>query len=240
MAGWIVATLVAATGACSSVPFHRFADVAPPAPDQGDVFLYRLDARWASSEVFDVFVDDALVGRLPNASVLWMRLYPGAHQLSVVPGATRHRAESLIRVDAGQRHLLQYDFATRTMANEAFIGSAIRWRADLALDDLPRTLTLVGAACEPGCPPRPLRTGNRIPIDDADAVPGLDAGGRAGYRAWLRRAPPRAFVVADDGRWHASWGYRSVERAIQQCRDGGYAPCRLYAVDHRVVWETPH
>ncbi len=236
----MLATLVAATGACSSVPSHRFADVAPPASDQGDVFLYRLDARWASHELFDVEVDGLPAGRLANASVLWMRLHPGTHQLSVVPGPTRQRADIRIWIGAGQRHVLHYDFATGAMANEAFAGSTIRRRADLALDDLPGSVRLVGRACDGGCAPMPVLAGDHVSIDDVDAVPGLDAGGRAGYRAWLRRAPPRAFVVADDGRWHASWGQRSVERAIQQCRDGGPAPCRLYAVDHRVVWERPH
>ncbi len=84
-----------------------------------------------------------------------------------------------------------------------------------------------------------------VAIDRVDAVPGLNEYGRSVYREWLTRRPPRAFVVASDGRFNATWGAKArdgadpadpAERALKQCRAGGKPGCTLYAVDDRVVY----
>jgi hypothetical protein len=81
-------------------------------------------------------------------------------------------------------------------------------------------------------------------IDDVDAVPLLNERGRQGYREWLTKKHPRAFVVAEDGSWSATWGFPqstaepadAAERALFRCNQRGRKKCRLYAVDNRVVW----
>jgi len=84
-------------------------------------------------------------------------------------------------------------------------------------------------------------------LEDVDAVPLLNERGRQGYRDWLTRKLPRAFVIAENGAWQSAWGActknpedscEPAQRAIANCQKRGLKNCRLYAVDNRVVW-TP-
>lgn len=84
-----------------------------------------------------------------------------------------------------------------------------------------------------------------VRLEDADAVPLLDERGRQGYRTWLGKRAPRAFVIAEGGKWNATWGTNPrnaddpkdpAQRAMAQCQRRGLKSCRLYAVDDRVVW----
>jgi len=86
-----------------------------------------------------------------------------------------------------------------------------------------------------------------VPVADVDAVP-VNEVGKQGYREWLTKQSPRAFVVADGGRANWAWGTKPkdpmqardpVERALQLCRDQGKTGCTLYAVDNRVVYVKP-
>jgi len=81
-------------------------------------------------------------------------------------------------------------------------------------------------------------------VTHVDAVPYLDERGRQGYRDWLSKAIPRAFVIAPDGTWNATWGNPAVQadestdaaqRALSRCEKRAQG-CKLYAVDRRVVW----
>ena len=81
-------------------------------------------------------------------------------------------------------------------------------------------------------------------LEDVDAVPLLNERGKQGYREWLQKSPPRAFVIAEGGAWQSAWGKPQnqnepldpVERAMQRCQQRALTKCRLYAVDYRVVW----
>lgn len=81
-------------------------------------------------------------------------------------------------------------------------------------------------------------------IIDVDAVPYLDERGRQGYREWLTKKLPRAFVIAPDGTWKATWGTPAtlgnespdaMQRALSRCEKRTQG-CKVYAVDQRVVW----
>lgn len=75
-------------------------------------------------------------------------------------------------------------------------------------------------------------------IADVDAVPYVKNTGKDGYRAFLEKAPPRAFAISSSGAW--GWSSSSDDpggKAIANCRKHGQQPCRLYAVDNDVVWE---
>jgi hypothetical protein len=83
-------------------------------------------------------------------------------------------------------------------------------------------------------------------VDNVDAVPLLSERGREGYREWLTKSAPRAFVIAEDGSWYSSWGRNPkeasdpqdpAERAIARCERRGRPNCKLYALDNRVVWK---
>jgi hypothetical protein len=82
-------------------------------------------------------------------------------------------------------------------------------------------------------------------LEDVDAVPLLNERGRQGYRDWLTRKMPRAFVIAENGAWQSAWGTctknpedscEPAQRALANCEKRGLKRCRLYAVDNRVVW----
>jgi len=84
---------------------------------------------------------------------------------------------------------------------------------------------------------------NRVPktdyaaLDDIDAVPYLKDKGRHAYRAFLGKPTPRAFAVSASGAW--SWaedGDDPAEAVIASCEKHSTAPCKLYAVNHDVVW----
>ena len=64
---------------------------------------------------------------------------------------------------------------------------------------------------------------------------------REGYKRWLNAASPKAFAIhPTNGSWGASWeggGELPYLRALAICEKFAKAPCKLYAVDDRVVWD---
>jgi hypothetical protein len=81
-------------------------------------------------------------------------------------------------------------------------------------------------------------------VADVDVVPYLDARGREGYRDWVSKKAPKAFVIAPDGTWNATWGQPTnlvnespdaLSRALSRCEKRAQG-CKAYAVDDRVVW----
>lgn len=83
-----------------------------------------------------------------------------------------------------------------------------------------------------------------VKIDNVDALPTKSFRSKLLYRDWLTKAPPRAFVLADDGSAYRTWGVTTdptvpqdvPERAIHRCIKAGKQGCKLYAVDNSVVW----
>ncbi|MCG2583177.1 dienelactone hydrolase family protein [Massilia sp. TS11] len=78
-------------------------------------------------------------------------------------------------------------------------------------------------------------------LDDVQALPFVKEDGRAAYRAFLATPAPRAFALAPSGGW--SWvedGEDPARQALSLCKKKNRQACRLYAVDHSVVWSpTP-
>ena len=82
-------------------------------------------------------------------------------------------------------------------------------------------------------------------INDVDAIPFISDRGREGYREWLTKPTPRAFVISDKGFWSSTWGIKPlnpeesndpVERALLRCAKASNAPCKLYAMNGSVVY----
>jgi hypothetical protein len=92
---------------------------------------------------------------------------------------------------------------------------------------------------------------NIVGIEDVNAVPGLDAQGRAEYQKFLQRKPPRAFVIrqAADRTWFAfadglvppdiNRPSDPTQRALEYCRERSRSECSVYAVDYTVVYQQP-
>ena len=84
--------------------------------------------------------------------------------------------------------------------------------------------------------PRPSAT-NFASIENIAAVPNLSDKGRAGYRDYLTKSTPRAFALSPSGAW--SWAEEGDDpsgRALLSCQKHSSTPCKLYSVDHDVVW----
>ena len=64
------------------------------------------------------------------------------------------------------------------------------------------------------------------------------------YADFEQKPYPKAFVVADGGKWAAVWKHRSrakedavAEEALERCKGAGHINCKLYAVNDTVVWK---
>ena len=86
---------------------------------------------------------------------------------------------------------------------------------------------------------RPAAT-NYSELDNINAVPYLSTAGRLGYRDYLKKTSPRAFVLSASGQWSwASEGDDPADRALVACQKNSTAPCKLYSIDNDVVWSEP-
>jgi hypothetical protein len=115
--------------------------------------------------------------------------------------------------------------------------------------EYPETVRVVMGQVTTVAPPRggdsgPAPTGYAA-LNDADALPYLNARGRQSYREWLGRPQPRAFAIAANGRSFAAHGPAPADRgrptdaagrAVAGCERLAKMPCRVYAVDDHVVW----
>lgn len=80
-------------------------------------------------------------------------------------------------------------------------------------------------------------------INNVEVVPFLNERGREGYRDWLTKKTPKAFVLAPDGSWNATWGVTNtpgespepLARALARCEKRTKG-CKAYAMDDRVIW----
>lgn len=95
-----------------------------------------------------------------------------------------------------------------------------------------------------GVAPRLLPDGSPPPstfarLDDAKALPGVDAAARTNYSKFLASSVPRAFAIGADGSWSWSAGtLKAIQTALANCRkrSAKNAPCKLYAVNDEIVW----
>ncbi|WP_157263410.1 dienelactone hydrolase family protein [Azohydromonas aeria] len=77
-------------------------------------------------------------------------------------------------------------------------------------------------------------------LHDVERLPHLRDTGRAGYRVFLDKPPPRAFALSAGGAWGwAQGGDDAPGRALANCARVQRGECTLYAVDDAVVWPVP-
>jgi dienelactone hydrolase len=75
-------------------------------------------------------------------------------------------------------------------------------------------------------------------LDDESKLPFVREIGRAGYKNFLTKQSPRAFVIAPNGAWAwAELGDDPLKRALDNCNRNGQGQCKPYAVDDQVVWQ---
>ncbi len=74
-------------------------------------------------------------------------------------------------------------------------------------------------------------------LDDIAKLPAKSANAKRDYQEFLNAPLPRALAVSRDARtvaWSA-YNARSAELALEACNRKSTSPCRLYAVDERIV-----
>jgi dienelactone hydrolase len=87
--------------------------------------------------------------------------------------------------------------------------------------------------------PRPAAT-YFATVENISAIPYLTDKGRNGYREYLQKSAPRAFAISSSGAW--SWaeeGDDPATRAVASCQKNSKVTCKLYSIDHDVVWAEP-
>lgn len=87
----------------------------------------------------------------------------------------------------------------------------------------------------------PFPSGGRIAVDDERALPSSSPELRQLYRQFLAARTPRAFAMNGQSRSAFATGDDAQSRALAACEQGAQAEesCRLYAVNHTVVWSFP-
>jgi hypothetical protein len=133
----LVVAMAFLLSACASAPGKIFSGVVTPEKDQGDVYLYRTSAIFATATSFGVTLNGERVGDLYNASYLHLRLPAGKYTVKVSPGGLSKTSELQIEPELGKSSFFQYDFTTGPLANMFFVGSSIQPRTqERALLDL--------------------------------------------------------------------------------------------------------
>ena len=131
----------------------------------------------------------------------------------------------------------------------AFGGSGVsRLRNAIGADET------TSSASEHSARPNPFGGGIRAryqqdetaDLNDVDAVPYISDKGRELYRKYLAAKGPRAFAISaggasahssGNGSADATLGRDPSERAVAKCNGVSKLPCKLYAVEDRVVWD---
>ena len=87
------------------------------------------------------------------------------------------------------------------------------------------------------------RIGDGLPGAAPNAFTALQGDAARAYLDFGQKPFPRAFAIADGGKWAAVWSHRSLakdvvaEDALERCKSAGHTNCRLYAVNADIVWK---
>jgi dienelactone hydrolase len=154
-----------------------------------------------------------------------------------------------LSVNPDQATVYYHTFLAKPLPRALAIGTRGAGEASEGFDPIARALQLCGQK-SPNC--RLYAVDNEVvwtrltpvsapthfvPLANEQAVPYIDAKGRAAYEKFLAMPRPRAFVIAADGGWDASaLGADPVAYALAKCSTK-HRNCRLYAVDGEVVWQ---
>ncbi|WOB09092.1 hypothetical protein [Piscinibacter gummiphilus] len=117
--------------------------------------------------------------------------------------------------------------------------SVVDLKAMLATPGRPGMVTLIGKGAVSAQHRSPVPPASGFAeADDVNAVPLTDAG-RDRYRHYLSLPSPKAFVVFEGGQ---TWRFYhsdpdAMTKALDYCQSHQKV-CWLYAVDHRVVWQS--
>lgn len=129
----MVLPLLALVGCAPGPKFSGLQDVPS---GRAELIVYRKSALFAAGDSMYVSLDDNRIGQLYNASFLQQPLLPGEHHVKVSP-MLGSSAEKTIRISAGERQFLHFEFPTGLLANIFYFGDTLKLRDEkTALEDL--------------------------------------------------------------------------------------------------------
>lgn len=107
----LVGALAAATllGACATASGPQFSSLEAVPTGQGQLYLYRKAAIYASGAAYDVAVDGKAAGKLFNASYLVLPMTPGEHTVSIDERGLTSVKSFKVAAEPGKRYFAEYD-----------------------------------------------------------------------------------------------------------------------------------
>lgn len=120
-----------------TAPGAKFTALQNVGKSNSEVIVYRKKALFAIAQSMPVLIDGNKSGELYNASFLQLTVTPGDHSITVTTGMFGKPAEAAVKLAAGERKFMQFEFPTGVMANPYFIGITLTERSEAdALADL--------------------------------------------------------------------------------------------------------
>ena len=118
-------------GACATASGPQFAGLDAVASGQGQLYLYRKAAIYASGAAYDVAVDGKAAGKLFNASYLVLPLTPGEHTVSVDERGLTTVKSFKVTAEPGKRYFAEYDSSKGLLLGLGLLsGSAMKSEAE--------------------------------------------------------------------------------------------------------------
>ena len=254
---------VAAMTGCATAPTGDALKTAvsgyqlPKSPDTGKAIVYVVRPDFLGNLVrFNVFVDDqnetSEVGYNRGKQYIYFNLEPGEHKIFSKAenwadlGVSAHAGEvlyvkqepSMGLIMARNSLLLLDENQGKYFVKTSTLGTLERKEKDGVLLSEDDTSQSKAAGV-------PVTKGPPAALEDVSAVPYLTDKGREDYKYCLTRPLPRAFAIAPNGTHAYPWGTEPADksmptdpgaRALKICEKAAAEPCRLYAIDGRVVW----
>lgn len=230
--------------ACTHVPRNK-AEVPVQDSNMATIYIYRATAADEPLRTRPFFstLDGKPVSPLAAGNYVALNVPPGRHLLVVSPGPYGYNRGVTVQAQAGASYFYQFQFKL-SEDRSFFSETTLSQRSEtLGRDDL-KALTRALANFNDRRLTYP-RT-NYASVSDISMVPAINDRGREGYGNWLKQRLPRAFVIASNGGWYASWGMNVTDipgisdpatRAMQRCAARPDVVCQVYSINNSVVWK---
>ncbi len=122
-------------GACATASGPQFSSLETVPSGQGQLYLYRKSALYASGAAYDVALDGKAVGKLFNASYLVLPLALGERMVSIDERGFTSAKSFKINAEAGKRYFAEYDSSKGLLLGWGLLsGSSMKTEAEAMAD----------------------------------------------------------------------------------------------------------
>ncbi|OWY27330.1 hypothetical protein [Herbaspirillum robiniae] len=236
-----IAACLLMLAACTHAPRNK-AEIANGDPSMATIYVYRAPSELARNRAFYSTLDGKPMTPLAAGSYVALSVPPGRHQIVVSPGPFGYNRGAVVQAQAGGSYF--YRFETSLSDDRSYFAETALARRDEAAGRA-EVQQLVRALANFNDRRLTYPRTRYAAVSDVTAVPAINQRGRDGYQNWLRQRLPRAFVVASNGGWYATWGMGVTDipgvsdpatRGMQRCAARADVVCQVYAINSSVVW----